>query len=287
MDIKKIQATYNRLVNFVNNTPHWNLSAFAGDLIIPLYQDLVYISDNVGAEDAYLGEKLKVIIPTLFLMNNAPVQALYPNCVYTISVFHMGILIEFLDMLLYHYTALNNESTIGNRIFTKIFISHQSKDYNQVLAFMELLYAIGIPRPTASRENAIFCSSYPGSYLSNDAQNLDELKKRINSAANTFYILWYTDNFFNSYPCLNEAGAIWVKSAKYLEILAPNFDESKIGGLLDKRPIRFRANDKYRLNLLKGDIERMFALSPLPFNDWELERDNFVKKINSICGLSH
>ena len=284
MDINKVKSVYNQLAN-ITNMPNWTMTGFTGYSVNSLFQDLIYIADNVSTEDVYLGKRLRDIVLNLFLMNNIPVQNFYANYVYTISVFYMGALLQLLDTLLYQNTTPSNES-IGNRIFTRIFISHQSKDYNQVLAFMELLYAIGIPRPTANRENAIFCSSYPGSYLSNEAQNLDELKKRFNNSANTYYILWYTDNFFKSLACLNEVGAIWVKSAKYLEVLAPNFDESKIGGLLEKRPIRFRANDKYRLNLLKDEIEQKFALSPLPLNDWEVARDNFVQKINSMCGLS-
>lgn len=61
--------------------------------------------------------------------------------------------------------------------FEKIFISHREKDQKQIVAFMELLYALGIPRPTATQpESVIFCTSHPATYLENGSRNLDEIK---------------------------------------------------------------------------------------------------------------
>ena len=42
--------------------------------------------------------------------------------------------------------------------FEKVFISHREKDKEQVAAFIDLLHALGIPRPTKDApEKAIFC----------------------------------------------------------------------------------------------------------------------------------
>lgn len=167
--------------------------------------------------------------------------------------------------------------------FEKIFISHREKDQKQIVAFMELLYAIGIPRPSAAQsERVIFCTSHPAAYLENGSRNLAEIRKQFTDQAHTFYILWYTDNYFESQACLNEAGAIWAMEKKYQEILSPNFKSEKIGGLLDKEQVWFRADNKYRLNLFKEQIERMFGLTPISQNAWETARDAFIHQINKI-----
>lgn len=167
--------------------------------------------------------------------------------------------------------------------YERIFISHREKDAAQVSAFIELLYAIGISRPTVGNdEKVIFCTSHPATYLENGARNLDEIREKFNCSDHTFFIMWYTDNYFESQACLNEAGAIWALNKKYQEILIPGFDSSKIGGLLDKQSVWFRANDKFRLNTFKEQLESMFGLDPLTTNAWETARDSFISKINSL-----
>lgn len=162
--------------------------------------------------------------------------------------------------------------------YEKIFISHREKDKKEVEAFVELLHAIGVPRPTASqKESFVFCTSHPEGYIPNGERNLDEIRNQINTDRHTFYIMWYTDNYFESQACLNEAGAIWVMKKKYQEILSPSFDSNKIRGLLDKQPTWFRINDKYRLNTFKEQLERMFSLDPISSNSWEIIRDRFIE----------
>lgn len=146
-----------------------------------------------------------------------------------------------------------------------------------------LISQIGISRPTVGNdEKVIFCTSHPATYLENGARNLDEIREKVNCSDHTFFIMWYTDNYFESQACLNEAGAIWALNKKYQEILIPGFDSSKIGGLLDKQSVWFRANDKFRLNTFKEQLESMFGLDPLTTNAWETARDSFISKINSL-----
>ena len=111
---------------------------------------------------------------------------------------------------------------------------------------------------------------------------MDEIKKQFNSPDHTYFILWYTDSYFESQACLNEAGAIWVMNKKYQEILVPGFQSAKIGGLLDKQSVWFRANDKYRLNTFKQQIDTMFGIDPLTPNAWEEARDTFIAKIEEL-----
>ena len=167
--------------------------------------------------------------------------------------------------------------------FDRIFISHREKNKDQVAAFMDLLYSIGIPRPTATQpESMIFCTSHPATYLENGSRNLEEIKEQFTNSSHTFYILWYTDDYFESQACLNEAGAIWAMGKKYQEILSPRFDSKKIGGLLDKQPVWFKADDKFRLNSFKEQIEQMFGLAPISANAWEMARDTFIERIQTI-----
>lgn len=167
--------------------------------------------------------------------------------------------------------------------YEKIFISHREADGQQVSLFIDLLHAIGIPRPTeANPEKHIFCTSHPEGYIANGERNLESIKKEFNNETHTFFILWYSDNYFASQACLNEMGAIWVTNKKYQEILMPKFNEQHIKGLLDKQSVWFRANDKFRLNDFKKQMETMFALSPLEQNSWELARDKFINEINKF-----
>lgn len=166
--------------------------------------------------------------------------------------------------------------------YEKIFISHREKDAEQVDAFVDLLHAIGIPRPTTELpDSVIFCTSHPEGYIQNGERNLDTIRDMINTDKHVFYVLWYTDRYFESPACLNEAGAIWAMKKKYQEILVPNFDSGKIKGLLDKQPVWFRANDKMRLNSFKEQIEKMFALTPITPNVWESARDKFIQFIQA------
>lgn len=62
----------------------------------------------------------------------------------------------------------------------------------------------------------------------------------------------------------------------------PGFDRNKIGGLLPKEKVDFKANDKFRLNTFKTQIEQMFNLQPLNQNAWESARDAFINKIDKL-----
>lgn len=161
--------------------------------------------------------------------------------------------------------------------YEKIFISHREDDYEQVQFLIELLYGIGIPR--TSSEKIIFCTSHPESYIQNGERNIHQIRDMINTDKHVFYILWYTDNYFKSSACMNEAGAIWMMNKKYQQILSPSFDFNKIKGLYDKESVWFKADDKYRLNNFKDQIIQMFKLPELSFNTWELIRDNFIKNV--------
>ena len=153
--------------------------------------------------------------------------------------------------------------------YERIFISHREKDKPQTDALITLLHDIGIE---SNGPKKIFCSSHSEYYIKNGERNLDEIKKAFNSHHHTLYIMWYTDNFFESKACLNEAGAIFIMNKKYFEILSPEFDNANIGGLTDKQSTWFKADNIERLNIFKEQIEDMFSLPPIAQNRWEGKR---------------
>ena len=136
----------------------------------------------------------------------------------------------------------------------------QEPTQEQVDALIDLLYAIGIPRPLQNGDKTIFCSSHPAAYIENGQMIDNEIIKHFHCEQNVFFILWYTDNYFESQACLNEMGAVWVMNKQYQEILMPGFERNKIGGLLPKEKVSFYANDKFRLNTFKEQIEKMFSM---------------------------
>ena len=179
--------------------------------------------------------------------------------------------------------VVSMKQTLFPGFFDKIFISHREKDKEQVAALINLLHAIGIPRPTVRNDKSmIFCTSHPESYIDNGMKNLEEIREQFNNSDHTFFILWYTNNYFVSQACLNEAGAIWATNRKYQEILIPGFDSSRIGGLMEKQRVWFRANDSIRLNSFKEEIESMFCLEPLTMNAWETARNAFIEQIEAL-----
>ena len=180
-------------------------------------------------------------------------------------------------------TVIKIKQDLFSDKYERIFISHREKDKEHIKVFIELLYAIGITRATTNTESIIFCSSHPDCYLKNGDKNLDTIKGKFKSHFNTLFLLWYSDNYFESQACLNEAGAIWATEKQYQEILTPNFDNDKIGGMMDKQPVWFYANDKFRLNTFKTQIEEKFCLSSISQNAWELARDEFIERISLNC----
>jgi len=189
---------------------------------------------------------------------------------YSVSLKEANVLLKTLNEL---------KQELRSDHYERIFISHREKDKEQVDALIELLYAIGIPRPLKNEDKAIFCSSHPTAYIENGQMIDNEIIKHFHCEQNVFFILWYTDNYFESQACLNEMGAVWVMNKQYQEILMPGFERNKIGGLLPKEKVSFYANNKYRLNTFKEQIENMFSLKPVDTNAWEIARDKFIKTI--------
>lgn len=62
-------------------------------------------------------------------------------------------------------------------------------------------------------------------------------------------------NYHDSYMCLNEMGAAWVKKAKYQSILLPGFNFPDIQGAIDPRDICFKLDDPENRNYALNDLK--------------------------------
>lgn len=252
------------------------------DRMIDVAQKNGYIKSNHEYYRTYCN-KIQIFCNThnLVDMNYAPYAILN---MYWQPFSDVSLLISEIVEIRHNLVLLKHD--LFKDTYEEIFISHREKDADQVAAFVELLHVIGIPRKTSQdSESIIFCTSHPEGYIKNGERNLDKIRDMINTDKHVFYILWYTDSYFESPACLNEAGAIWAMKKKYQEILIPTFDENKINGLLDKQPVWFRTDNKARLNTFKEQIEEMFGLIPIDFNVWENARDNFIEQINKTIGI--
>ena len=164
----------------------------------------------------------------------------------------------------------------------KIFISHSSKDKEQVELFVDLLLNIGL------REDQIFCSSVPGCGIELGKQIFDELLLQFESF-DLHVIMILSKNYYESPVCLNEMGAAWVLGVKSDFILLPEFDFSDIKGVVDKNNIGLSLGKdlreaKHRLNQLQNNLADEFHFKKITEIRWEEKRDAFLNAINELKG---
>lgn len=259
--INKIIAVCKKLVNHIEETG----DAKTGDELYEKYKKMINSFCN---EYDIKNNQLESVRKSYCILN-----AYYWQRNYTVNITEANTILN---------TVYDLKLSLFPNYCEKLFISHREKDKEQVDAFIELLYAIGIPRPLQNGESMIFCSSHPTAYIENGQMIDDKIMEQFHCRQNVFFILWYTDNYFESQACLNEMGAIWLMNKKYQEILVPGFERNKIGGLLPKEKVSFYANDKFRLNTLKKQIEEMFCLQSIDQNAWEIARDKYIETINKL-----
>lgn len=162
----------------------------------------------------------------------------------------------------------------------KLFISHATLDKKIVETFVRLLEAIGVTR------QQLFCSSINAYGIPQGAGNIYNYIQNEMSNDNLFVIMMLSNNYYNSYMCLNEMGAAWIKKSTYQSILLPGFDFPNIKGAVDPRDICFKLDDlenrDYNLNELKDRIIEHLELTFSDHSLWERHRNNFTKEIDSI-----
>ena len=106
-----------------------------------------------------------------------------------------------------------------------IFISHSSKNKDQVAKIADLLRSINL-----SPRRDIFCSSLPGYGIPNGANIFDFLRERfLNYDLHIIFV--HSPEYYESPVSLNEMGAAWVLRANATSLLLPGFDFSGMLGL--------------------------------------------------------
>lgn len=162
----------------------------------------------------------------------------------------------------------------------KIFISHSTNDKPIVEKFVILLEQIGV------KQENLFCSSVVGYGIPQGSGNIFDYIRNEMTNDNLFVIMMLSDNYYNSYVCLNEMGAAWIKKSEYQSILLPGFSFSNIGGAINPSDMSFKLDDKehrnHSLNELKDRIIKHLEISDIDYSLWERQRDNFFKDVDSI-----
>ena len=160
-----------------------------------------------------------------------------------------------------------------------IFISHSSKNKDQVAKIADLLRSINL-----SPRRDIFCSSLPGYGIPNGANIFDFLRERfLNYDLHIIFV--HSPEYYESPVSLNEMGAAWVLRANATSLLLPGFDFSGMKGVIGSACIAIKLDGdrpevKDRLNQLRRELESEFDISDNEDIIWEEARDKFIREIN-------
>ena len=161
-----------------------------------------------------------------------------------------------------------------------IFISHSSKNKDQVAKIADLLRSINL-----SPRRDIFCSALPGYGIPNGANIFDFLRERfLNYDLHIIFV--HSPEYYESPVSLNEMGAAWVLRANATSLLLPGFDFSGMKGVIGSACIAIKLDGdrpevKDRLNQLRRELESEFDISDNEDIIWEEARDKFIREINS------
>ena len=160
-----------------------------------------------------------------------------------------------------------------------IFISHSSKNKDQVAKIADLLRSINL-----SPRRDIFCSSLPGYGIPNGANIFDFLSERfLNYYLHIIFV--HSPEYYESPVSLNEMGAAWVLRANATSLLLPGFDFSGMKGVIGSDCIAIKLDGdssevKDRLNQLRRELESEFDISDNEDIIWEEARNRFIREIN-------
>ena len=161
-----------------------------------------------------------------------------------------------------------------------IFISHSSKNKDQVAKIADLLRSINL-----SPRRDIFCSSLPGYGIPNGADIFSFLRERfLNYDLHIIFV--HSPEYYESPVSLNEMGAAWVLRTNATSLLLPGFDFSEMKGVIGSNCIAIKLDGdcsevKDRLNQLRRELESEFDISDNEDIIWEEARDKLISEINS------
>lgn len=162
-----------------------------------------------------------------------------------------------------------------------IFISHSSKNKEQVKLLVEMLRAINL-----QPKKDIFCSSLPGYDIPIDSEDriFDFLRSRfLEYKIHVFFI--HSHEYYDSPVSLNEMGAAWALKTTQTSLLLPGFKFSDMKGVINGERMAIKLDNdvievKDKLSQVRHILENEFNLIPVQDTIWEQARDKFIEGIN-------
>ena len=111
----------------------------------------------------------------------------------------------------------------------KLFISHATSDKEIIEKFVTMLEQIEV----SNRQ--LFCSSINAYGIPQGSGNIYDYIQNEMSNDNLFVIMMLSKNYYDSYMCLNEMGAAWVKkpnikASYYPDLISPIYKVLSIPG---------------------------------------------------------
>lgn len=157
----------------------------------------------------------------------------------------------------------------GKNFFSKIFISHSSKDNGILNKFVNLILkqACGY-----EDENIVYTSSQSTGAEPGDSIPLF-IKESLNTSDLVLFII--SENYKKSEACMNEMGAAWALDKKTIPILFPNLSFTEVGWLQTFNKA-IRINESESLDTLfqmlnRGDINTI---------NWNKIKNEFLEQFS-------
>lgn len=159
-------------------------------------------------------------------------------------------------------------------MYDKIFISHSSKDEEYVVALVNFLEDIGVPK------DFIFCTSIE-EYGVTLGEDFDKRIKELFINNKIFVLFVLSENYYASPACLNEMGAAWVLQKDYMTILLKGFEYKQIEGAINPKKIAIKVDAgkekvKYRLKEFGNKVIEFFQLEKVEERRWERYVNSFL-----------
>lgn len=104
----------------------------------------------------------------------------------------------------------------GKKMYSKIFLSHNSHDEKYGNAIRDLLISLGL------RKEQLIYTSHPLHMIPTGNNIFEYLKQNIQKDILVIFLL--SDEYLKSAACLNEMGAAWIIESDYINMYTPDFD---------------------------------------------------------------